>query len=71
MQTPAIIASIIAAILLFLLLYVYFGQLSPTSNELEQLREERSLLQSEIDDLEEQNAGLLDALINDGLTSPV
>jgi chemotaxis protein MotB len=62
MQTPAIIASVIAALLLFLLLYVYFGQLSPTSNELEQLREEQSALQSEIDDIEQQNAELLDAL---------
>ena len=62
MQTPTIIASVIAAILLFLLLYVYFGQLSPTSNELEQLREEQSVLQNEIDDLEQENAELLDAL---------
>jgi len=62
MQTPAIIASVIAALLLFLLLYVYFGQLSPTSNELEQIREERSVLQSEIDELTEQNTELLDAL---------
>ena len=62
MQTPAIIASAIAALLLFLLLYVYFGQLSPTSDELEQLREEQSVLQSEIDELKEQNTELLDAL---------
>lgn len=62
MQTPTIIASIIAAILLILLLYLYFGQLGPTKDELEQTRNERSLLQSEVDELERENTELKDAL---------
>lgn len=58
MQVPTIIASIIAAVLLILLLYLYFGQLGPLNDELDRLREEQTAMQNEIAQLENQKAQL-------------
>lgn len=62
MQSSTLYSLIAAGVLLILLLYVYFGQLRPTSEELETVREERSALEAEVQQLEQRTAELQEKL---------
>lgn len=62
MQSPTIYALVAAGILLILLIYLYFGQLGPASDELEQVRDERTTLEAEVEQLEQRVAELEDKL---------
>ncbi len=62
MQSPTIYALVASGVLLILLLYLYFGQLAPTSDELEQVREERAALETEVESLEQRAIELEDKL---------
>ncbi len=62
MQSPTIFALVATGVLLILLLYLYFGQLAPTTDELEQALEERSALETEVEELERRAAELEEKL---------
>lgn len=65
MQSPTIYALVAAGVLLILLLYLYFGQLGPASDELEQEREVRAVLEGEVEELEQRIEELRDKLTVD------
>lgn len=62
MKSPTIYGLVAAGILLILLLYLYFGQLGPVSEELQQVREDRTVLEGEKEQLEQRVSELEEKL---------